>query len=470
MRTLFYFLSIGFFFTSFGQSSNLWSLQKCVDYALENNITILQNQVQGEIIANNLTQAQMSRLPSLNGSGSHNYNNGRSIDPFSNSFVNQTIQSNSFSLNTGVLLYGGNQINNSIKQTKVSKLANDKSVEVVKNQIALSVASTYLQILQAEENLKIAKKQEELTESQLNRAKKLVASGTTNQGTVLNLQAQLANDKVQSINAENQIQLAYNAMINLLQLDTDTPFEIEAISIEELPVMPEESVAELYQLSLGNLPEIKQAELTITQSQLGEKIAGSSLLPSLSAYGNMNTVYSESGVEATYLGIVPELIGVTENTQEKVYGATPQFAYNTQSFGNQLNNNLGQSVGLSLSVPIFNGYRNKTSVENAKLSTTISELSLENTKNQLKNDITTAYTNLKGAKSRYEAAALSETAQRLNFDFNEKRFDAGLTNSVELLAAKNQWFQSQLQLNNAKYEYLFRNSIIEFYKGNKLKL
>lgn len=470
MRALFYFLSISIFFTSFGQTENIWTLQKCVDHALENNISVLQNLVQGEIIENNLTQAKLSRLPSLNGSGSHNYNNGRTIDPFSNSFVNQTIQSNSFSLSTGVLLYGGSQVNNSIKQTQVSKLANDMSVEVVKNQIALSVASTYLQIIQAEENLKIAKKQEELTESQLTRAIKLVESGTTNQGTVLNLQAQLANDKVQSINAENQIQMAYNAMINLLQLDSETPFQIAMIAVDELPSMPEESVATLYEISLSNLPEIKQAELAITQSQIGEKIAGSSLLPSLSAYGNMNTVYSESGVEPTFTGFLPELVGVTENTLENVYFVEPQFEYNTKGFGNQLSDNLGQSVGLSLSVPIFNGYRNKTSLENAKLSTQISELTLASTKNQLRNDITTAYTNLKAAKSRYDAAVLSENAQRLNFDFNEKRFAAGLTNSVDLLAAKNQWFQSQLQLNNAKYEFLFRNSIIEFYKGNELKL
>ncbi|MBT8327486.1 MAG: TolC family protein, partial [Bacteroidia bacterium] len=279
MRTLFFFISIGFLFSSFGQTEKTWSLQKCVEYALENNITILQNQVQGEIIDNNLTQAKMSRLPSLNGSGSHNYNNGRTIDPFSNSFIERTIQSNSFSLNAGVLLYGGSQINNSIKQTKVSKLANDKGTEVLRNQIALSVASTYLQIIQAEENLKIAKRQEELTENQLKRAEILVESGTTNQGTTLNLQAQLANDKVQSINAENQIQMAYNAMLNLLQLDTETPFEIAMISIDELPTMPMESVAELYEISLNNLPEIKQAELTITQSQIGEKIATSGLLP-----------------------------------------------------------------------------------------------------------------------------------------------------------------------------------------------
>jgi outer membrane protein len=143
---------------------------------------------------------------------------------------------------------------------------------------------------------------------------------------------------------------------------------------------------------------------------------------------------------------------------------------NDKAFGNQLSDNLGQQVGLSLSVPIFNGYRSRTAVENAKVTSKINELNLENTKNQLRNDVTTAYTNLKAARSRYKAAKLSEEAQRLNFEFAQKRFEAGASNNVDLLTAKNQWSQAQTQLLNAKYEYVFRSLIINFYKGQELKL
>jgi outer membrane protein len=447
-----------------------WNLEQCINYALENNITIKQSEIQGEILSNNLQQSKFSRLPNLNASGSHNYNIGRTIDPFTNTFENQSIQSNVFSLNSGVVLYGGNQVNNQIKQSKLALAANNQGIEVAQNQISLLVAQAFLQIVQAEENLKTAEAQLELTKEQLNQAEKRVNSGASDRSIVFNLNAQKANDRVQVINAQNSIQLAYNQMLNLLQIDNETPFEIERVKITSVPNMPSESVADIYRIALASLPEIKQAELTIQQNEMGEKLASASLLPRLTAFGNINTVFSESGRSVDITGYTPVLVGVTENSQEQVFGLQPQFDYQTIPFGTQLSDNLGQSFGLSLNIPIFNGMRNSVSVKNAELNTQISELNLLNTKNQLRSDVTTAYTNLKTAKTSYDAALESGEAQRLNYEFASKRFESGMMNSVDLLNAKNQWFASQINTINAKYEYVFRNLIIEFYKGNELKL
>lgn len=453
------------------QSPEKWNLQKCVDYALENNISVQQNELQGDILDNNIQQAKLSRIPTLNGSGSHAYNIGRTIDPFTNTFDNATIQSNSFSISSGVVLYGGSQINNTIKQNNISKEVNKESTKVIRNQIALSVASTYLQIVQAEENLKVAASQKEITQSQLDRATILVASGSTNKSAELSLKAQLANDQVNVINAQNGIQIGYNTLMNLMQYPLDQPLEIERVDISTLPETGTEGVADIYELALSNLPEIKQAELQISQSKMGEKIAGAGLQPTLTAFGNVNTVYSQSGKEVTTTTDFETFpIGFTQNSLEPVITARPITLINDKAFGNQLADNLGQQVGLSLSVPIFNGYRSRTAVANAKVNSKINELNLNNTKNQLRNDVTTAYTNLKAAKSRYEAALLSEEAQRLNFDFAQKRFEAGASNNVDLLTAKNQWAQAQTQLLNAKYEFVFRTLIIDFYKGQELKL
>jgi outer membrane protein len=454
---------------SFAQEAEKWTLQRCVSEALEKNISVLQNQLQGEISQNNLDQSKMNRIPTLSGSGSHNYNIGRSIDPFTNTFENQTIQSNGFALNSGVILFGGGQVNNTINQNRTLQLVNEASIETVKNQVSLQVASTYLQIIQAEENLKIANAQQELTIGQIERAEKLVKIGAANQSTVLNLRAQAANDKVQIINAQNQVALAYNAMRNLLQIPLNQPFAIETTSTVALPSMPMVSIESLYEEALKTQPQIKQAELTVTQRKYTEKIAEAGLQPTLSAYGNINTVYSTSGKEYTPDGVRIIPIGVTQNTNEVVLGQTTNYNIQTKAFGSQLGDNLGQQMGLSLSVPIFNSLRNKTSLENAKVQTQISELALENAKNVLLNDITNAYTNLQLASTRYDAAKLSEEAQLLNFEFTEKRFDAGAANTVDLLTAKNQWFQSQLQVTNAKYEYIFRNLIIAFYQGAELK-
>lgn len=467
-RILFSGLALVSFFLVNAQEK--WSLEKCVNHALENNITIKQSQLQGQVLENNLVQSKYSRIPTLNGSASHNYNIGRTIDPFTNTFENQSVQSNVFSLSSGVLLYGGNQVNNQIKQSQIALEANEQGVEVAKNQISLLVSQAYLQIIQAEENLKTADSQFELTKEQLEQAEKMVKSGASDKSMVLNLQAQKANDQVQVINAQNAIQLAYNQMLNLLQIDNETPFLVDDISIATIPTMPFESVADIYNMALSNLPEIKQAELNINQNKVGEKIAQAALLPRLTAFGNINTVYSESGVDRKLTGYTPVLVGVTETSLEQVFGAVPNYNFTTIPFGTQVGDNLGQSFGFSLNVPVFNGMQNKMGVKNAELNTQIAELNLDNAKNQLRSDVTTAYTNLKAAKSRYDAALESEKAQKLNFDFASKRFEAGMFNSVDLLNAKNQWFLSQINVSNSKYEYVFRNLIIEFYKGNDLKL
>lgn len=470
MRFILSVLILAFCSLAYSQEVKQWSLQDCIDYALENNISLKQSELQIEILQNNLTQTKWNRLPNLNASASHNYNIGRTIDPFTNTFIDRNIQSNAFSLTSGVTLYSGGRINNSIKQTQTAYDASSEGQEALKNQISLSVATAYLQIIQAEENLKLADAQVEITEAQLERARKLVSSGLDNKAIVYGLEAQLANDRVQSINAQNQIQLAYNNMLNLLQIDNNTPFEIKLIDIDTLPEYTEESIASIYDLAIQNMPEVKQAELSVLESQLSQKVVGASRYPTLSAYGNLNTVYSETGIELAEVSTQLTTIGYTKTTNEEVLSLIPVQKYVQSSFGNQLNNNLGRSVGLSLSVPVFNNFRTSTSYENAKLNTEINELNLVQTKNQLRSDITTAYTNMKAAKSRYDAAVLNESAQFNNYDFNQKRFDAGILNSTDLLNAKNMWTQAQNQLINAKYEYVFRIMILEFYKGNDIRL
>jgi outer membrane protein len=470
MTKLFLALLILGFLSTNAQEPSPWTLQKCISYALENNTSVQQNILQGEIAKNNLKQSKLSRIPTLNGSGNHNYNIGRTIDPFTNSFNNTSIQSNSFSISSGVLLYGGSQVNNTIKQNSLAIEANEAGTAVIRNQIALSVSSTFLQIIQAEENLKLAKSQNEITKSQLDRAQILFKNGATNQSTVLNLQAQSANDLVNIINAENAIQIGYNTLMNLMQYPLDQPLIInDDIEINE-PDKLSEGVKDIYELALQNLPEVKQAEALITQNQYGEKIARSRLQPTISAYGNVNTVYSQSGKSVNFgdTSFIP--IGFTENTLENVLVPNVETTYSDKAFSNQLTDNLGQQVGLSVSVPIFSGYRNRTAVENAKVNTKISELNLQSTKNQLRNDVTNAYTNLKIARSRFEANTQNAKAQKLNFEFSQKRFDAGAMNSVDLLTAKNQWSQAQMQLVNAKFELVFRTLIIDFYKGKELSL
>lgn len=463
-------LIILIFSNLFAQTSKKWSLQDCIDRAMEQNISIKQNELQMEQTENNLLQSKWNRAPLVNASANHNYNIGRTVDPYTNSFINRNIQSNSFSLTSSVSLFSGGRINNAIELNKMSLETARAGAEVLENQIKFSVAAAYVQILQAEENRNTAISQGELTRQQLERAEKLVKSGSENQSILLNLKAQLASDRMQIINAENAIQLAYNTMMSYLQIDVDSSFQIESIQINQIEESPVASLRDLYETALTVMPEIKKAEFQVLEARLNKKVTGAARFPSLAAYGNVNTLYSETGIKPIDMGIQIQPIGYVEGSNETVLSAIPVIAYEKNPFSQQLSDNFGRSLGLSLQVPVFANLRNSTNFQNAKLNEQIIELGLEQSKFQLRTDITTAYTNLKASKSSYDAALINVEAQELNYSFNQKRFEAGLLNATELLTAKNMWTQAQNQLTNAKYEYLFRQMILKFYTGGEISL
>ena len=447
-----------------------WSLQQCLDYALEHNTGMQRSEIQAEILSNNLKQSKMNRLPSVSASASHNYNIGYSIDPFTNTFTPQRIQSNTFSINFGVTLFSANRVTNGIKAMELQEESGELGVEIVKNQTRWSVVFAFLNIVVAEKNLEIIQAQENLSKEQLELAQKRVEAGADNQSSVLGLRSQLASDQLQVVQAKNQVQTAYLNMINLLQLDNETEFEIEIPRINNLPEMPLESLVDIYNTALTLMPELEQAEVNQRSSVLDYKIRKAALYPTLSAYGNLNTLYSESGGEYITDGVELVTIGYVPSSQEEVVSLLPVNRYRSKSYSEQLRDNIGQSIGLSLSVPVFNNYRTATDAQNAKLNMKINELNTLEVKNQLRSDVTTAYTNLLAGKSSYDAALLNLEAQRLNYEFAQQRFDAGLLNATDLLMAKNLWTQAQISVLQAKYEYIVRHMVIEFYKGNTITL
>ena len=450
---------------SYGQ----WDLQRCIDHALSNNISVQQAELDLEMQKNNLQQSKLSRYPSLNGGISQNFSIGYSIDPFTNTFKAQSIQSNSFSLNSGVSLFSFNRIGNTIKANEYALEGSNARLQIAQNQTSWAVVFAYLQILNAEDNLRISEEQLKLSEEQEEQAAILVKSGASNQGALLNARSQLAADRMQRIQAQNQLQLAYLNMMNLLQIEEEE-FLITKPELDALPDLPMESVAEIYDLALNNQPEMREAEQRLLQADHQERSSRSAYYPTLSAFGNLNTFYSESGGEFVQTGsqIIP--IGIVPSTNEEVLSVVPVNEYIQKSYNDQLRDNFGQSIGLSLSIPIFNNGRTQLAVENAKLNSQIQELNKKMVINQLRSDITTAYTDMLAARSTYESALASEEAQAQNYHFAQERFKAGMLNSTDLFNAKNMWTRAQLQLNQSKYDYLIRHMLIEFYKGNPIKL
>ena len=445
------------------------SLTQCINIAKAKNISLQQAQLSLASGKIQLDQSKTNRLPNLNGNAGHNYNFGRSIDPFTNQFVNQSIQSNNFSLSSNVTLFNGFQLQNTIKQNENNLKVAEKDLEVLNNNISLSVATLYLQILLNEEQLKNSLQQKTLTEAQLKRARQMYEAGNISRSSVVNLEAQLSNDDMAIVNAKNTIRNGYAQMATLLQMTNYEDFTIEN-PVVNVPASPTPTVAQIIEKSLNVMPEIERDKLQLQSSLIGLEIAKGAYYPRLVLFGNMNTVYSQSRKERYDISTNFVTIGTVEGTNQNVISPFNSYKLRTTPFGQQLGDNFGQGIGLSLSVPIYNNHRVKNNIALSKIDYQNNELILKNTEQQLKNDIVTAHANYENASAQYTASIKNEEAQKLNFEFTNDRFEAGLLNSVELLNAKNQWSTAQINASQAKYEYVFRKLILDFYQGIPLSI
>jgi outer membrane protein len=469
MRKAIVAILFGVFFFSAANAQKKWTLQECIEYAYEQNLDIVQAQLMIQQAENNLFQSKANMAPTLNGSAGYNFNIGRSIDPFTNEFVDQTIGSNNFSLSSGVTIFNGFRIQNGIKMAKSDVESAKQSEAITKNNIALAVALAYLQIIQNEEQLSAARKQLEASQDQLSRNDKLEQAGSVNALVGLNLKAQVANDKLQVVNTENIIRNAYVNLINLIQLE-EGDLRVEAISNIGSPQMNLETVEDIYNVAITTLPEVAQAKYQNQSALYGLKTAKAARYPSISGFGNLNTVYSESSKEFEITGFTTSAIGLVEGSNEVVLGASPTYTTSVTPYGDQITNNLGRSFGVGVSIPILNQLQAKTAVSNAKLNVQMSLLQEDRVLNQIKNDIAQAYSALTAAYSTYLASEENTKAQKTNYEFSKKRFDAGLLNGTDLLTAKNNWASAEASLIQSKYEFLFRKLIIQFYKGETIAI
>lgn len=445
------------------------SLETCIQTALSKNISLQQATLGLENNRIQVNQSKTNRLPTVNGSAGHNYNFGRSIDPFTNQYITQSIQSNNFSVSSSMVLYNGFQLQNTIKQNENNLKVAEKNLEVLQNNISLNVANQYLQILLSNEQLKNARLQKSLTESQLKRAGELYEAGNQSRSSVVNLEAQVANDQVAIVNAESAVRNGYAQLAALLQESDYNNIRIQPIEVTE-PAALGASLNTIIEKSFEAMPEIDRDKLQMQSSLIGLEIAKGAYMPRLSLFANLNTVYTQSRKERYDVQQSFITIGQVEGTGQNVLSPYSTYKLRTTAFGRQLADNFGQSLGLSLSVPIYNNGRIKNNVELNKISYRNNALVLENTKQTLRNNIITAYANYENAKATYLAAVQNEKSQKTNFDFASDRFDAGLVNSVELLNAKNTWVTATNNTLQARYEYVFRKLILDFYQGLPLRI
>lgn len=463
-----------------GQDANKaeWTLEECVNYAWENNLTIKNNQLtqlQNEIA---VKQSKFARLPNLSAGGSVGQSFGRTIDPVSNSFVSQDIVTGGLSANSNVTLYQGGILQNTIRQNELNLQASEFDLQKAKNDIGLTVATNFLSVLLSREQLENAKFQLEVTKNQLDRTVKLVEAGSLPLTNQLDLESQNASNEVQVVNAENNLSLAVLNLKQAMQMPADETLNIVApeLSVEDVE-MTLQTPSKVFDVAIQNQPEVKSADLNIKSNDLGEKIARGAFLPSLSISGSISTNYSDRARQllgSSIINVPAQDVGFVQGSGDRVFldpsqQTVPQFS-DTYSATDQFNDNLGQSLRINLSVPIFSRLSNTSNLQRAKINKQRAEITSQNVKNQLRQSIETAYNNAVASLKSYEATGKRVTALQESFRATEQRYNVGDVNFVDYQVASNNLFGARTDLVRAKYEYIFRVKILDFYLGNPITL
>ncbi|MBK6266113.1 TolC family protein [Marivirga sp. S37H4] len=455
-----------------------WSLQQCIDYALEHNIQIKQSELDAQSADINLFGSRMRSLPDMNANVSFNTSKGRSIDPFTNTIIDQGINSQNASINASVPIFNGFEIRNSVKRDQKNLLASTYDLQSTQNDVILNVVTFYTNILFNMELLETAQLRLGTTQSQQNRVDKQVEIGALPMADLLQIRQQMANDELEVIRAENNLELSKLQLKQALQIPGDVEFEIEIPTLPE----PEEEVliensSQVYLYALQNQPVIKAARARTESAMYGVGVARSNYFPSLSLNAALSTAYSSAAPDVfPVLGsenqVITQQIGFVQLPDDSQY---PVFAerevpseFTENTYWNQLDFNQRQFVGLSLNIPIFNKFQVKNNVEQAILTQKNTEYQLINAKNQLQQTIEQAYLDVKSAAKAYSALENSLEAAQLSFDNAEQRLQLGATDAVEYTQIKNDYERVRSDLVRAKYDYIFKLKVLDFYQGKPL--
>lgn len=448
-----YLLLIPFFafiaFSSSAQSS--WTLEKCIEHALENNIRVKQTALQVESAKRNKDQAFADMFPSLNASSGFNVNFGRTIDPGSNQFITESVNSNNFWLGSNVTLFNGLRLLNTLKRSQLDKIAAEYDLQAISNDISMTIATSFLQVMFAEELLTIAIEQQKITEEQLTRSQKLVESGSLAKGAMYEVEAQVANNVLQVVNAENSLNSAMLTLKQLLNLRADDEFEIARPNVD----MPMEDptalrVSIIYNEAKQNWPAVLARETRLKSAEKGMSIATAGLTPTLSGSGSVSSLFSSASSYGFF------------NTQDTALWGEKI------PYGAQLDQNLSYGFGLSLSIPIFNGLAARNGLHQARLNRLNNELQLQDTKNQLYSSVQQAYNDAISAYKTYLASDETVRATDLAFEYAQQRYDVGVMNALDFNTAKNNLARVQSERLRAKYDYIFRAKVLDFYRGKAL--
>ena len=450
----------------------IWTLKDCINQAWDNNIQLNQSELSNKIDKINLDLSKASVYPNLSFGDNHNFNFGNSINPSTYQTTKQTYSSNSLSLNSNITIFNGFQNVNLIKQNKLSYEAGKFDVDKLKNDITLGVISAYLQVIYSYEALDIAKNQMEATSKQVEKTQKYVDAGKLAEGSLFQIQYQYSQDKTSVVNAENQLQLAKVSLMQLMEMPITNDFDVDKVAITEPIIENNSPTSDIYKTSESIMPEIKSAELKTKASEIGIKVAQSNEMPKLTLGGTLKSSYlSNRYLYSSQTTYNTEDIGYLQsNPLDRVIGLIPTttITKGNYSIGSQFKDNFGQVLGLSLTIPIFSNFQAKYGVDKAKINLLNAKLNEQATKNQLRKSIEQAYTDLAAAAKNYASVEDGFKSEEKAYNDMEKKYNLGIATATDFLIEKNNCEKAMFSVVQAKFNYIFKSKIVDFYLGKPL--
>ncbi|MGI4873843.1 MAG: TolC family protein [Janthinobacterium lividum] len=456
-----------------------WTLQRAVDYALAHNLGVRLNQLQAQSNEQVLRQSKAALLPSVNLNGTQSWNYGTSVNPLTYEFQSQTIRSNNFAGVAQVPIFQGFQLRNTIKRNVLEYEASLQDVEKARNDLSLNVAGQFLQLVLAQELVRANQTRIASDQAQIARTKLLLKAGSIPESTLLDSQSQLATDELNVVTAQNQADLARLALLQLLNIDPATARDFQV----EVPNLPDPDAEAPYTLDLnqvygtasGRLPEIKAADLRVASASRSIDLARGAYYPRLNLNGQIFTGFSSSAVSRVVTGSssnvsYPVVLNGAPTTYSVLFPGQPTYDTLPVGFFNQLDNNLGKQIQFSLQIPVFNGLQARTAVQRAIINDEAARVRAEQARLTLRQSIEQAYADAHAAQLQYAASTRQVAALTLTQRNSEIRFNNGLLSGTEFNIAKNNLnyaVSSQLQ---AKYTFIFRRKVLDFYQGIPLAL
>lgn len=444
-----------------------YSLDECISIALENNLDLKSANLRANSTKINHQQSKANLLPSVNGDFNIGVNDGRSIDPFTNDFINQELTFSNARLNLDAIIFNGFRLINTVRQERLNRQASEQETDEAKQNLILEVTLAYLQVLNNRDVLKLAKKRLDVTNNQLQRQEEIYREEIGNPADYTDIKAQKTLDETNILNLESALN---NSKLNLRRLlNLDENIYIETIDLLINFERYELSSEDVFNDALNSLAAIKAKETRVEAAKKGISIAKAQFTPQISAFAGLNTNYSSLAetFSATGSNIIETGDFVTINNQDTpVLREQTVFNSNKISYKDQFDNNLSTVVGVSVNLPLFNGFRAQNNVALEKIKFEESLIELDRTRQEIKNTIDQVYFDMNASYMRYQSLVKQVEAFNESYRINEVRFNNGVSNFLAYITSKNNFDNAKTNLANAKYEYLLLVKILEYYRGN----